>query len=198
MIAARLCVVLVVLAAAPLAASCGEESDVPPKRRAARDVTVSEHGLTVALPPGWLAARESLTPHLVDPREELSVATYPLRYRPTACAHVPGSALEDLGPGDAFVSLEERGLDPGATWPDFPARPAHFGPDLGGPSEAPACTPAARYVDHWFGFTDGGRHFHVMVAFGPQTSADVQRQAWAILDGLRVDPNVVPDWRSSG
>ena len=51
MIAARLCVVLVVLAAAPLAASCGEESDVPPKRRAARDVTVSEHGLTVALPP---------------------------------------------------------------------------------------------------------------------------------------------------
>jgi hypothetical protein len=37
-----------------------------------------------------------------------------------------------------------------------------------------------------------------MVAFGAQTSAEVQRQAWAILDGLRVDQSVLPDWRSSG
>jgi hypothetical protein len=26
----------------------------------------------------------------------------------------------------------------------------------------------------------------------------VQRQAWAILDSLRVDPGAVPDWQSSG
>jgi hypothetical protein len=38
----------------------------------------------------------------------------------------------------------------------------------------------------------------VMVAVGPQASADVQRQAWAILDSLRVDPGVVPNWQSSG
>ncbi|HEX5898513.1 MAG TPA: hypothetical protein VFY32_03860 [Solirubrobacteraceae bacterium] len=44
---------------------------------------------------------------------------------------------------------------------------------------------------------DGGRAFHVMVAFGPQASAEVQRQAWAILDSLRVDPGAVPDWKSS-
>jgi hypothetical protein len=48
------------------------------------------------------------------------------------------------------------------------------------------------------GEADGGRAFHVMVAFGPQASGEVQRQAWAILDGLRVDPSVVPDWQSSG
>jgi hypothetical protein len=178
---------------------CGDAGAGPsPAPTASPPVEVSEHGLTVSLPPGWQAAKESLTPRLVDPREELAVATFPLRYRKTECAHMPGSALDDLGPGDAFVTLEERGLDPGSTWADFPARPARFGPELGGPSEAAACTPGAHFTDHWFGFSDGARHFHVMVAFGPQASAEVQSQAWAILDGLRVDQSVLPDWRSSG
>ena len=104
-------------------AGCGTVAATPrPAHAPLREVR--EHGLTVELPRGWQVATENLTPDLVDPREELSVATFPLRYRPTACAHVPGSALEDLGPGDAFVSLQERGLDPGSTWADFPARPA--------------------------------------------------------------------------
>jgi len=193
-------------------AGCGEASAPPrPAQRtvaqrarqatpspAASPITVRAHGLTAELPPGWQAASQSLTPHLTDPREELAVGTYPLRYRPTECAHMPGSALEALGPGDAFVTLEERGLGVPDGEADFPSRPARFGPGLGGPSEAGACTPGARFSDHWFGFSDGGRHFHVLVAFGPQASAAVRRQAWAILDGLRVDPAVVPDWRSSG
>jgi hypothetical protein len=58
--------------------------------------------------------------------------------------------------------------------------------------------PAARFSDHWFGFTDAGRHFHVLVAFGPAASAATQTQAWQILDGLRVDPAVRPDWPSAG
>jgi hypothetical protein len=45
---------------------------------------------------------------------------------------------------------------------------------------------------------DGGRHFHVLVAFGPKAPATVQRQAWQILDSLKSDPRVRPDWRSSG
>jgi hypothetical protein len=161
-------------------------------------MTVRAHGLTAELPPGWQAASESLTPHLTDPREELAVGTYPLRYRQTECAHMPGSALEALGAGDAFVTLEERGLGVPDGAADFPSRPARFGPALGGPSEAGACAPGAQFSDHWFGFSDAGRHFHVLVAFGPRASAEVQRQAWAILDGLRVDPGVVPDWQSSG
>ena len=177
-------------------AGCAETAAAP-RLAAPAPVEVRQHGLTVELPPGWQAASESLTPHLTDPREELAVATVPLRYRQTRCAHVPGSALSDLGPGDAFVTLQERGLGVGEE-PAFPARPAHFGPGLGGASEASACVPGASFADHWFGFSDGGRHFHVMVAFGPQASAEVQRQAWAILDSLRVDPGVVPDWKSSG
>jgi len=155
-------------------------------------------GLTVQLPGGWSRAHESLTPSLIDPREVLSVGTAPLRYRATECAHMPGAALEDLGPADAFVTLQERGLDPSSTWPDFPPRPAHFGPELGGRSEASACVPSARFTDHWFAFSDTGRHFHALVAFGPHAPPAVRDQAWGILDSLLVDPGVRPDWRSSG
>ena len=183
------------LAGALAVFACGEEAAAPP---APRLVTDAVRGLAVELPPGWQRATGSLTPGLVDPREVLSVATFPLRYRPTRCGHVAGSALEDLGPRDAFVTLQERGLDPGSSWTDFPPRPAHFGPQLGGSSEASACVPSARFTDHWFGFSDGDRHFHVLVAFGPDASAAVQREAWQILDSLRIDPRVRPDWQSSG
>jgi hypothetical protein len=200
--------IMVALAMAGCAASAAEprQAQQPTAQQAgqaappptAAPMTVRAHGLSAELPPGWQPASESLTPHLTDPREELAVGTYPLRYRQTGCAHMPGSALEALGPGDAFVTLEERGLGVPAGEGDFPPRPARFGPALGGPSEAGACAPGAHFSDHWFGFSDGGRHFHVLVAFGPQASAEVQRQAWAILDGLQVDPGVVPDWRSAG
>lgn len=168
--------------------AAGDASDPVPLR------TVTGGGLATELPPGWQHAATRLTPALTDPREALSVGTFPLRYRRTECAHVPGSALEDLPPDGAFVTLEERGLHAAG----FPSRPARFGPELGGPSEASACVPAARFSDHWFGFTDAGRSFHVMVAFGPAASEATQRQAWEILDRLRVDPAIRPDWPSSG
>lgn len=186
---------LVVAASVGLIA-CGARTVAPPPR--AQLVDDPTHGIAVELPPGWQRATTSLTPGLEDPREVLPVGTFPLRYRETGCGHLPASALEDLGPRDAFVTLLERGLDPRSTWPDFPPRPAHFGPELGGPSEASACAPGARFTDHWFGFTDGGRHFHVLVAFGPDAPAAVQREAWQILDSLRIDPDIRPDWRSAG
>ena len=103
--------------------ACGEEpASAPPPQL----VTDQTHGLAVELPPVWERASASLTPGLGDPREVLSVATFPLRYRPTGCAHVAGSALDDLGERDAFVTLQERGLDPDSGWRDFPPRPAHF------------------------------------------------------------------------
>jgi hypothetical protein len=176
-------------------AACGQRTAASSTGRLEEDLV---HGIAVQLPPGWQRAKVSLTPALSDPREVLSVATFPLHYRQTGCAHFPSSALEDLGPGDALITLEERGLDPHSTWPDFPLRPAHFTAGLGGRSEASACAPSARFTDHWFGFTDGGRHFHVLVAFGPDPSAGVQRQAWEVLDSLKVDPRVRPDWQSSG
>lgn len=179
--------------------SCG--TDEPERVAAATPapvVALGARGVNAELPSGWQAAPASLTPNLTDPREVLAVGTYPLRFRETDCAHMPGSALEDLGPADALVTVQERGAEPGSTWQGFPARPAHFGPELGGGSEASACAPAATFTDHWFGFSDGDRHFHVLVAYGPEASPEVRAQAWAILDGLQIDPTVTPDWRSSG
>ena len=193
----RTAVLLAALALASTLAvtACGEEPASAPLPQLVTDHT---HGLAVELPPGWRQATASLTPGLLDPREVLSAATFPLRYQPTGCAHVAGSALDDLGPHDAFVTLQERGRDRDSTWRDFPPRPAHFGPELGGPSEASECVPTARFRDHWFAFSDGDRHFHALVAFGPQAPIAVRREAWAILDSLRIDPRVRPDWRSSG
>ena len=171
--------VTVGLAATLLLAACdGGAKDTATTRTA--------HGLTATLPAGWQSASRSLTPHLTEPREVLAVATYPLRYRRTGCAHVAGSALEDLGPTDAFVTLQERPPSPSRR--GFPRRPAHFGARLGRPSEASRCVPKARFADHWLTFSDAGRRFHVDVAFGPRSSAATRRAAWAILDGLKITP----------
>ena len=133
----------------------------------------------------------------MDPREEMSVGTFPLHYRQGRCAQFPSGTLEQLGPDDAFVTLQERGRYTGSTWPDFPPRPAQFGPQLGGGSEVEQCVPSASFTDHWFAFTAGGRHFDALVVFGRGASSDVQAQAWSILDSLRVDPRVQPDWQAS-
>src|SRR3954454_9910860 len=178
-------------------AGCGSRAPVAtePYAQTYSDVV---HGIAVTLPPGWQRATTSLTPSLSDPREVLSVGTFALRYRETGCAHMPTSALEDLGPADAFITLEERGLDPSSKWTDFPQRPAHFGPELGGRSEASECAPTARFTDHWFGFTDGGRHFHVLVAFGPNAPDAAKAAAWRVLDSLQINAGVKPDWHATG
>src|SRR4051794_5372495 len=87
-----------------LLAACGADDPARPLATPT-SVTVSGRGVSVTLPAGWQAAPSSLTPHLDDPREVLAVGTYPLRYRELDCAHVPTSALADLGPTDAFVTV---------------------------------------------------------------------------------------------
>jgi hypothetical protein len=148
--------------------------------------TAVGHGLSVALPSGWHTSEESLTPNLgPDPSEVMAAASYPLRYRPHACAQVPVSALEDLGDRGVFVELEERRHD-ATDRAEFPPRPEHFDASLGGPSEAGECAPDVRMSEHWFGFTDNGRHFYALVAFGPAASKDAQDDAWRLLDSLEV------------
>src|SRR2546423_13035056 len=129
---AGLLLAFALLATATLAA-CGQHVRASPAGQVIHD---TRRGIEVELPPGWQHATASLTPQLADPREVLSVATFPLRYRQTGCTQYPSSALAALGPEDALVTLQERGLDPRSTWPDFPPRPAHFGPGSGGPSDA--------------------------------------------------------------
>ena len=172
----RALILLVAVAVAVAVAGCAD--DEPP-----RTTPASGRGITAQLPEGWRATRTNLTPRLGDPRQAFAAATYPLRYRRTDCAHVPGSALEDLGPRDAFVELEERGRGRGGI---VPPRPERFGPSLGTESTSSDCVPGARFREHWFEFADAGRHFHGRVAFGTQATAETRDQAWSILDSLRV------------
>jgi hypothetical protein len=183
---------LTVLGLCALAIGCGGTDG---GKTTWRPVSDPRHGLSFELPRGWQRARVNLTPHLVDPREELSVGTFPLRYRPDgSCSQFPVSALEDLGPRDAFVTVQERGR---GSADGFPPRPRRFGPELGGSAEDRGCVPGKHFTDHWFTFADGGRHFHVLVVFGPDASGRVKNQAWQILDSLKIDPAVKPTWRSS-
>jgi hypothetical protein len=161
-------------------AGCNDHQSSPAQ------VTQAGHGLAIALPPGWKTTKVSLTPNLgPDPREVLAAANYPLHYRPHDCAQVPVSALEDLGQSGAFVELEERRHN-AQDRSEFPPRPAHFGPALGGPSEATQCAPNVQMEEHWFGFTDQGRHFYALVAFGPAASKHTHTEAWSLLDSLKV------------
>jgi hypothetical protein len=49
-------------------------------------------------------------------------------------------------------------------------------------------------TDHWFGFSDAGRAFHVLVIVGRSASERVRTETWEILDSLRFDRSVKPDW----
>ena len=173
---------------AVLLAGCAEE-------RPAATSPAAGRGITAQLPEGWQATQTNLTPDLGDPRQAFAAGTYPLRYRRTECAQVPGSALADLGQRDAFVELEERGRGGGGV---FPPRPERFGPSLGTESTSSDCVPGATFREHWFEFQDAGRRFHGRVAFGPQATAETQDQAWSILDSLRIDGEVQPDWPNAG
>src|SRR4051812_9041213 len=142
--------------------------------------SVHSHGISAQLPPGWQTAPRPLTT-TSDPREVLSAGTYPLRYRAVGCDHMPTSALRDLGPRDALVTLLERRRA------HFPPRPSHFGPHRGdGGSDAQACARRAHFTDHWFTFRDNRRDFPVLLALGRRASAQTRRQAWGLLDSLKV------------
>jgi hypothetical protein len=155
----------------------------------------ADFGYAVSFPEGWQRATESLTPLLAEPREILSLGTFRLRYREGECEHVPTGALESMSEEDVLLTILERGARGRYAREYFPPRPASFAfePDRG--SEAPWCVHRpVRFADHWFAFTDARRHFHVLVALGHSAPAELRRQAYRILDTLRLDPEVRPDW----
>jgi hypothetical protein len=172
----------------------------PPSQPAAADewtaFAVSRFGVSGSLPAGWQLAGESQTPHLTDPREIVTVATFaPPAARDGRCNHLPGDAITAMGPRDALVSVQERGR--GASAAGYPPRPARFAPGASDLSEVVrGCvdTPTVARV-LWQPFSDSGRSFYALVALGAQAPAE---QAYAILDRLRFDPGFEPDWPSAG
>jgi hypothetical protein len=89
-----------------------------------------EGRFSIRYPAAWERSIQSLTPGLTDPREIVSVGSYHMRPGGELCAHLPVNALEDLGPEDAFLTVQERAQPHLAA---YPPRPIHF--DLGEPTE---------------------------------------------------------------
>ena len=149
------------------------------------------------IPSGWHRAEQAVT-SLTDPVETLVVATYRPRAGSERCGPL---SFEGFDANEALVVVLERGLDPHAEWSDFPRRPAHFAYEPGQTSEFADClqtTAGIPLKNHWFRFTDAGRHFHVLVAIGADAPASAEADAYGLLDSLQFDPSVKPDWRSSG
>jgi hypothetical protein len=144
-----------------------------------------EHEFSITHPSSWNRAEQSLTPLLSDPLEIFSVGTQELRPGGELCAHMPDNALADMGPADAFVTIqEEQELhDEGET---YPPRPLHFGDtedfdlDHGAGVE---CVPPHLQAG-WMNFEDGGRAFYVLAVAGPDASEQTVDQIWAVLDSL--------------
>jgi hypothetical protein len=65
---------------------------------------IAHHKLQRAYEKGWQIADTTLTPHLLDPREVLTVATFSLVRRPAGCGNLPNVAM---GAGDALVTVQE-------------------------------------------------------------------------------------------
>jgi hypothetical protein len=154
-------------------------------------------GYAVEIPPGWHQVAQPRAPELGDPIVILALATFPLR-ADDAAYPIPRRGFEA---DQAFVTILERGVEPGG-WSSFPARPPRFGfvPNRGSVSaEAVRQTTGIPFRDHWFNFTDAGRHFHVQVAIGGDSVPGARTtEPYRILDTLRFDPDVRPDWPSAG
>jgi hypothetical protein len=188
-----------------LVTGCGSESQTERAAPASERWRVEvdrNRGYSVELPSGWIRATGKLTPQITEPLEILTVATLPIadvgRY--DMCG--PGSrpALAAFTEKDALVTVQESGRGALRINPlSHPPRPDHFRPeDFPDGSTFTDCFVGDLPVeDHWFGFADAGRAFHVLVIIGRAAPNHVRHAAWSVLDRLRFDPDVRPDWKAS-
>jgi hypothetical protein len=175
------------------------QAEAPPAWTAYRS---AEWGYSVSFPANWQRATRSLTPKLTDPREILSLGTFPLRYRPTNCEAFAGSAQQDLGdPGrpahhpESGIPTPEQGYPEGKIV-NVPPRPGRFGPESGSGTRTTDC-PGSQASVQWINFRDAGRYFYALLAFGRSAPVELRHDAYRILDSLRLDPSVKPDWPAS-
>lgn len=180
--------VLILLVVAGLSWACNRGSQ-PPTSTATLQSTVVNASVRYSLPEGWQVAESTLTPNLGSPAEILSAGTFPLRSGGDNCAHMPELAMEDLGPEDALVSLQERSS------PDesFTPRPSSFGPLLIGitPGDSYECMEEAERADVgtllWHALRDEGRGFYLLVVIGSEATDKTRQETVDLLDSFLFD-----------
>lgn len=138
---------------------------------------------SVSYPSSWQRAPRSLTPHLSDPHEILTLGTSRLPVGGPRCAQVPVSALEAVGTTGALITIQERA--PANADGGFPPRPKHFvlrpTPSL----EIPACLAHnERPQLTWIAFRDQGRRFYALIALGRQATSRTRDQVERVLQSL--------------
>lgn len=161
-----------------------------------------DDAFTVTYPSDWFVSDRPINDWVCSPFEILALATYPLRPGGHAVmdAQLPSNAVEDLGPNDILIWLNDSGNACGGerragTGDGFPERPAAFGPvALCGDGDA-LCRSDGRNVvpgirGWWSAFRDEDRGFYVFVGMGEHAYADPARAqiAWDVLDSLRFAP----------
>jgi hypothetical protein len=181
-----------VLAATVLATGCGATATVGPESGSragtSRMVEDAGRGYSVVLPEGWYRARRNLTPQLMDPREILSIATYPLRYQRRTRCRIPGCptpALNGFRAPDILLSIQERLR----ARPAAKAIPIDLNPhELGPGARQHSCT---RGRVAWYAFENfaaAGRTFYVFAVVGERAPAKARQQLDRMLDSLRFTP----------
>jgi hypothetical protein len=142
----------------------------------------------MTLPAGWYRARGNLTPHLLEPREILSVATYPLRYRRGARCHIPGCptpALNGFRAADILISIQER-VHARPTPEDVPI---HLRRQRAGLAAGPGSCTRGRVGWYAFeAFAEAGRSLYVLVVVGKRAAATERADLRRLLDSLRFSP----------
>jgi hypothetical protein len=175
------------LVAAVLATGCGATGTVAPElesRSHGARITDVRHGYSVTLPAGWYRARRNLTPELVDPREILSVASYPLRYQRGARCRISGCptpALNGFRATDILVSIQER-VHAGPTVEDVAIDLRRRQADL---ERTGSCT---RGRVAWYAFdpfAEAGRSLYVLVVMGKRAPARARADLKRVIGSLR-------------
>ena len=189
LIAAAVCVALVVATGVVLSLGGDDGSRVVTPGRAPSRGTLARYGtngVTVALPRSWYAALARTT-SLVDPAEAFAVGTFfPLRSSMSSC---PINALADLGTRDAFVSAYEWAAPPPS---DLPARPARFGPKVHWERNNLCSRLAPHATTRSLDFQESGRQIMVTVVLGEDVSSARAAQAYRVLNSLVVEPLRAP------
>lgn len=143
-----------------------------------------DHRYSVTHPVGWYRAAKNLSPHIEDPEEILSLATFEIQPTDSICPY--SGALEAIRPNDAFLSVSESSGDLTSRY--LVERPASFTLDQGYDSEVAEClNEPAPFRDRMIPFQDGSRFFFAYVALGSSADHKTQDEVLWILNSLEFD-----------
>lgn len=142
------------------------------------------NGFSIQIEPGWTRSSAPLRPWLASPREILSIATAPLvpstgSGNQAACpSEVARVVVDGIGPGGAYLSLDQGGLGNTGTYEPRSARAADLTWNRGCP------LPDGKRVEI-ASFHDAGRDLIATAVFGPQASTARRTEVYRMLDSLR-------------